>query len=382
MFFTSLSLCAFHISLTVNCQEHRHQWCFEQLFSSNFFLTRSKENKSGSWRRVRLVLTSSWHDSSCAPSGVQTSWTPCRSSCRRRPWCRTTPFGAPPSGEIAGSEGQTHLRTLNRLNSAVSGGSKGGGEDKKWTNEALLTGSKGKQTLWGYVQWVGGLTSSFSCSMIWDLRLAMRENLLLHTGQVKSEVVCVDLWRVRLNSTLNVCEHWSHRWGCNRGRTNLTTSEQKHKLALMSSSAIRCCCESSLVETASPTDSGSIPPTETAPCAGNLDSRCAVASALWEKSAFQAASAWKGQKQERNTAVIKRGRMLADSGEMISQEAEMAPELNSVSIRRAAWLYFRLLCECGESWEQHRDDWLLLRVAEPELLRPWGGRLHKWRQRP
>lgn len=45
--------------------------------------------------------------------------------------------------------------------------------------------------------------------------------------------------------------------------------------------------------------------------------------------------------------------MLADSGEMISQEAEMAPELNSVSIRRAARLYFRLLSECGESREQH-----------------------------
>lgn len=54
-------------------------------------------------------------------------------------------------------------------------------------------------------------TSSFSCSMIWDLRLAMRENFLLQTGQVKSDVVCVDLCSVRLNSTLNVCEHWSQR---------------------------------------------------------------------------------------------------------------------------------------------------------------------------
>lgn len=63
----------------------------------------------------------------------------------------------------------------------------------------------------GLLCWADWLpTSSFSCSMMCDLRLAMRENLLLQTGQVKSDVVCVDLWSVRLNSTLNVCGQWSH----------------------------------------------------------------------------------------------------------------------------------------------------------------------------
>lgn len=83
---------------------------------------------------------------------------------------------------------------------------------RQWT---LLKRSK---TQWSRARLAGQLTSSFSCSMMWDLRLAMRENFLLHTGQVKSEVVCVDLWSVRLNSTLNVCRHWSHRWGCKKER--------------------------------------------------------------------------------------------------------------------------------------------------------------------
>lgn len=55
--------------------------------------------------------------------------------------------------------------------------------------------------------------SSFSWSIICALRLATRENFLLHTGQTGSSALCVHLWSVRLNSTLNVWGHWSHRCG-------------------------------------------------------------------------------------------------------------------------------------------------------------------------
>lgn len=66
-----------------------------------------------------------------------------------------------------------------------------------------------------------GLTSSFSCNIMWDLRLAMRENFLWQTGHEKSEVLCVDLWRVRLNSTLKLFVHLSHRWVCKWGREGI-----------------------------------------------------------------------------------------------------------------------------------------------------------------
>lgn len=46
------------------------------------------------------------------------SWTPCRRSCRCRPWRPTALCGAPPSAETAGSEEWTHLRTRHRSNSA------------------------------------------------------------------------------------------------------------------------------------------------------------------------------------------------------------------------------------------------------------------------
>lgn len=57
------------------------------------------------------------------------------------------------------------------------------------------------------------ITSSFSWSIMWALRLATLENFLLHTGQVGSSPLCVHLCNVRLNSTLNDIGHWSHRWG-------------------------------------------------------------------------------------------------------------------------------------------------------------------------
>lgn len=69
-------------------------------------------------QHLKPWLTSFWCDSSCAPWFVQTSWTPCRRSCRCRPWCPKAPYGVLPSAETAGSEEQTHLHTLRRSDSA------------------------------------------------------------------------------------------------------------------------------------------------------------------------------------------------------------------------------------------------------------------------
>ncbi len=58
---------------------------------------------------------------------------------------------------------------------------------------------------------------------------------------------------------------------------------------------------------------------------------------------------------------------------MISHEAEMAPILNSSSIRGADWLNFRVLSECGEGREQRWRRWVLLTVADPEATAPQPG---------
>lgn len=62
--------------------------------------------------------TSSWRDSSCVLWGVPPSWTPFRSSCICRLGCPTALCDALPGAGRAGSAGQTHLRTLDRSDSA------------------------------------------------------------------------------------------------------------------------------------------------------------------------------------------------------------------------------------------------------------------------
>lgn len=54
------------------------------------------------------------------------SWTPFRRSCRCRLGCPTALCDAPPGGGRAGSAGQTHLRTLDRSDSAKPGEDKQG----------------------------------------------------------------------------------------------------------------------------------------------------------------------------------------------------------------------------------------------------------------
>ena len=68
---------------------------------------------------------------------------------------------------------------------------------------------------------------------------------------------------------------------------------------------------------------------------------------------------------ERKTMIYKY-RISLDNIKMISHEAQMAPILNSVSIKGAGWLNFRVLSEWGEGWELHWHWWLLYRVAGPK----------------